>query len=191
VTTYRYERGAIIKDYLMGSAGLAVVGLPLAVTELGSWLLTIFTALALLFGVYMVRTWVRSRTVIEMDEIGLRAHGPRTVELPWDSLGEIDLRYFSTRRDKHGGWMQLTLGDGTKSRLRRFSIESSLENFPEVALQAGEAAERNDLAMSETTIDNLRSLATHGIPMPQVHMEPGLKAMSSRRDRPGSDGEGF
>jgi hypothetical protein len=190
VTTHRYERGAIIKDYLMGGAGLAVVGLPLAVTELGSWMLPLFTAMALLFGVYLVRTWIRSRTVIEVDDAGLRAHGLLPVDLPWENLAEIDLRYFSTRRDKNGGWMQLKIGDGSKSLSRRLSIESSLQGFPEVALRAGEAAERNELTMSETTIDNLRALASTGIPMPQVNIEPGLRSMSSR-DRPGSDGGGF
>ncbi|MCR9175566.1 MAG: hypothetical protein NXI19_06130 [Alphaproteobacteria bacterium] len=190
MTTHRYERGAIIKDYLMGGAGLAVVGLPLVVTELGSWMLPLFTGLALLFGVYLVRTWIRSQTVIEVDDVGLRAHGPRAVHLPWEDLAEIDLRYFSTRRDKFGGWMQLKIGDGSRSLSRRLSIESSLQDFPEVALRAGEAAERNDLTMSETTIDNLRALARTGIPMPEVNLEPGLKSMSSR-DRPGSDGGGF
>ena len=82
MTTHHYERGAIIKDYLMGGAGLAVVGLPLAVTELGSWMLPLFTAMALLFGVYLVRTWIRSRTVIEVDDAGLRAHGLLPVDLP-------------------------------------------------------------------------------------------------------------
>jgi hypothetical protein len=138
----------------------------------------------------MVRTWLRARTVIEVDDIGLRAHGPRTVHLPWEDLSEIDLRYFSTRRDKNGGWMQLTVGDGSKSLSRRLSIESSLENFSEVALKAGEAAERKDLSLSETTVDNLRALASTGIPMPQVNIEPGLRSRSSR-DRPGSDGGGF
>lgn len=190
MTTHRYERGAIIKDYLMGGSGLAVVGLPLAVTELGSWMLPLFTAMALLFGVYLVRTWIRSRTVIEVDDSGLRAHGVWTFDLPWKDLAEIDLRYFSTRRDKNGGWMQLKIGDGSKSLSRRLSIESSLRGFPEVALLAGEAAERNELTMSETTIDNLRALASTGIPMPQVNIEPGLRSMSSR-DRPGSDGGGF
>jgi hypothetical protein len=185
VSIHRYERGAIIKDYVMGGAGLAIVAIPLISTDLGSWMLTIFGGLATLFTVYLLRTFIRSRTTIEVDEVGVRAHGPLPKALPWDEVAELELKYFSTRRDKKGGWMQLIMGDGSKAGAKRINLESSIDAFHEVALAAGEAAERNGLSLSETTTDNLRALSVDGIPGSPIRIEEGLRARLGRDDQDG------
>jgi len=190
VTEHRYDRGSIIKDYVMGGIGFAIMALPIVSTDLGTVMLTIFGGLALLFGVYLFRTWARSTTVYLVDATGIRSEGPQNKALPWEDIREMEIRYFSTRRDRNGGWMQLTLGDGSRGGAKRLSIESTLENFSELALKAGEAAERNGLELSETTRDNLTALATTGIPMRETNLEPGLRsARDLGRDYPGNVGD--
>ena len=87
VKTHRYEKGAIIKDYAMGGIGLGVVTFPLVMTDLGVWMTTFFGGFSALFAIYMVRTWIRSATVILIDDIGIRAQGPRSAALPWSVSG--------------------------------------------------------------------------------------------------------
>ena len=151
---------------------------------------TFFGGFSALFAIYMVRTWIRSATVILIDDIGIRAQGPRSAALPWSDLGELELRYFSTRRDRNGGWMQLTLGEDRKTGKTRIAIESTLEDFEGLALAAGAAAERNGLALSETTKDNLTALATTGMPSSSVGLEPGLRAGRPKRGDGPRDGTG-
>lgn len=175
MTTHRYQRGAIVADYARGGVGLAVTGLPLVATPLATTITVIFGGLATLFGVYMVRTWLRSAQAIELDGDGIRRTGPMSIEIPWDDLASMEVRYFSTRRDKSGGWMELKLaGSGGK-----LAVESSIDDFDTVARHCMLVARRNDLELSPTTQDNLRALGLLG---------PAQDANDS--DAPAEGGEG-
>lgn len=154
MTTHRYERGAIMGDYARGGAGFLLTAGPLLFMPMVGWLQVAFAACVLLFGVYLVRTWLRSATALEVDEVGIRAAGPLGRSIRWDALELFELRYFATRRDKEGGWMQLRLRGGGGS----IAAESSLDGFETVAARAADAAARNRLALSEVTRENLRAL---------------------------------
>jgi len=154
VTTHRYDRGAIMGDFLRGGFGLLLTGGSVLFMPMVAWLAVAFTGFAVLFGVYLFRTWLRSASVIEVDESGIRATGPFGREVRWDALDRMELRYFATRRDKEGGWMQLRLHGGHA----QISAESSLDGFEAVATRAATAAERNRLALSDITRENLRAL---------------------------------
>ncbi len=174
MTTHRYPRGAIVADYARGGVGLAVTGLPLVATPLATTITVIFSGLATLFGIYVVRTWMRASQAIEIDASSIRRVGPRALTIPWDDMREFELRYFSTRRDKEGGWMELKVGDGA----RRLAMESSLEDFDTVARHCFLVARRNALELSPTTQDNLRALGLLG------------PAQETADTDTGSDGEG-
>lgn len=151
---HRYERGAIVWDMARGGVGLVVTGLPLVVTPLPTTMTVIFGALATLFGVYVIRTWLRASQAIEVDADGIRRTGPVGVAIPWDDLEAMGLRYFSTRRDKASGWMELKLvGGGAK-----LPVESSIDDFEGLVRHCMLVARRNDLELSEATLDNLRAL---------------------------------
>ena len=154
MTTHRYERRAILGDYARGGLGLVVTGLPLIVTPVATGVAVVLGGFAVLFGVYLLRTWVRAVSTVELDGDGIRSHGPRGVTIPWDELQTLELRYFSTRRDKEAGWMQMTV----RGINRSIAIESALEGFDDVVRHASLVARRNDLALSDATKDNLRAL---------------------------------
>ena len=193
---HRYERGAIVWDMARGGLGLLVTGLPLVMTPLATTMTVIFGALATLFGVYVLRTWLRAAQAIEVDAQGIRRTGPLGVTIPWDELDAMGLRYFSTRRDKAGGWMELKLsGDG-----RKLAVESSIHDFEAIVRHCMLVARRNGLELTEATLDNLRALGLlgptpgsengDGPPTfgPSGHMapklEPGLRqGIGSDRDR--------
>jgi len=158
VTTHRYERGVILGEYARGGLGLTVFSVPLVATPLATTMTVIFGGLAALFGVYVVRAWLRSSQAIEIDGDGIRRTGPMSVVIPWQELDAFEVRYFSTRRDRTGGWMELKIaGDGGK-----LAVESSIDDFETVARHCMLVARRNGLELSQTTQDNLRALGLLG-----------------------------
>lgn len=164
MTTHRYDRSAIGWDYARGGFGLLLTGGPALSVPMVSWLGIVFGGLGTLFAVYLARTWLRGVTVVEVDVTGIRTVGPLGRAIAWDQLAAMDLRYFATRRDKEGGWMQMKLQGGG----RAIALESSLQDFAIVAERAAAAAARNRLALSEVTRENLRALglaAGAGVPV--------------------------
>ena len=87
------------------------------------------TGCAALFLVFGARTWLRHRTVVEADDMKVVVRGLWTSELAWSDMQEVKLNYYSTKRDRSQGWMQLALR-GPGGRLR---FDSTLDGFPEVA----------------------------------------------------------
>lgn len=158
MTTHRYERGAILADYARGGVGLAVFSVPLIATPLATTLTVIFSGLSALFGVYVIRTWLRSAQAIEVDGDGIRRSGPMSITIPWSELKTFEIRYFSTRRDKTGGWMEMKItAEGSK-----LAVESSIDDFEAVVRHCMLVAQRNGLELSPTTQDNLRALGLLG-----------------------------
>jgi hypothetical protein len=66
----------------------------------------------------------------------------------------MKLAYYSTRRDRKSGWMQLQLGAGRA----RMSLDSRLDGFEQVARQAADIASERGLALSDATAANLQAL---------------------------------
>lgn len=154
MTTHRYERSAIVGDLVRGGFGLLLTGGPVLLMPMVPWLAAVFAACAVLFATYLFRTWLRGATVFEADDQGIRANGPFGRAIAWPALDGLELRYFATRRDKEGGWMQMRLRGGGVS----IAVESSLDDFEAVASRAAAAAARNQLALSDVTRENLRAL---------------------------------
>jgi hypothetical protein len=154
MTVLHYPTRALRADYLRGGAGFAMTAalLPFAEGELVSTLL--LGGGALLFLAYGLRTWRRQRTRYALDDEGISTLGRRRVTLRWGELTNLTLRYYATKRDRTGGWMQLKLASG---RLR-LVLESSLEGFTDVARRAAKAARENGLALDPTTCENLLAL---------------------------------
>lgn len=153
-TTHRYERSALMADYARGGVGLAVTGLPLVATPLATTITVIFGSLATLFGVYLCRTWLRSAQAVQVDGDGIRRVGPLSISITWDELDSLSLRYFSTRRDRTGGWMEMKVSGGGS----KLAVESSIDDFETVVRHCMLVAKANDIDLSETTRDNLRAM---------------------------------
>lgn len=159
-TELRYQRDAIRADYIRAAIGLAFAILPLLLIPGIHWIFAlILAALGLLFLVFGVRTWLRGRTRILAGPEGLTLVDHRQRHLPWQALEEVRLAYFSTRRDRSQGWMQLTLiGNGTK-----ISLDSPLDHFHEIAEEAARHVRARQLPVSTATVLNYESLGIHGL----------------------------
>jgi len=151
----RYPRQTLWADYLRAGAGAVLCGLPLAVIEVNRWVALILCAGFALFAIFFVRTALRQMTRYRLGPDTLCVDGPVGTLVEWNRLDRMKLSYFSTKRDRSGGWMQLTVGS-VGGRLVR--VDSALEGFYDIVERAARAAGAVSLPLSEATRANLRSM---------------------------------
>lgn len=152
---HRYPLQALLKDDVKASLGLAVSAIPLFfVGSISVIIFFIFLALTLLFLVFGLRTALRHTMVVEVSDIGVRASGPLGATIAWEDLRDVQLRYYSTRRDRERGWMDLRL----KSRRHTLRIESAIEGFEHIVRQATDFAPRHGIELSAPTRANLKAM---------------------------------
>jgi len=151
---FRYPPSALYGDYLRALGGLLLTGIPLvAVTPLPAvrWILMGLFALFLVFG---IRTLIRQLSAVELTSTHIATRGPLARRIAWQDLRGIKLRYYSTRRKKDQGWMQLKLWAGGTS----ISIDSSMDGFQEVAEYTAREIRARGLDTDATTINNFAGL---------------------------------
>ena len=83
------------------------------------------------------------------------ADGPAGGLVEWEQLDRMTLSYYSTKRDRSGGWMQLAL---RSAGARPVKVDSSLDGFYDIVERAAKAAEVRNLELSVATRVNLRSM---------------------------------
>jgi hypothetical protein len=166
VSMHAYPRAAAFADLGRAGLGAGAVAVPLSVapaaTPVGLALLAalaLFVALAVRAALLLVRRY-------RADEDGIAASGPFAATVAWRGLRRVRLAYYSTRRDRSRGWLQLTLADGR----RRLSIDSRLDGFASLAARAADAARANRLRLDAATVGNFRAL---GIPVDEEPPVPG------------------
>lgn len=180
---YRYDQSAMRGDLIRGGFGLAITVLPVVLVQMHWVLVLLFGGAGVLFAVFTWRIWQRMQTVVETDDIGLILKGPGGGLLRWADMEQLKLAYFSTRRDRQKGWMQLTLrGQG-----RTFRFESTLDGFEALTDRAAEAAHDKGLVLEPATENNLTALGVLRGPT-QLDQEWGLDR--DRLDTAGGDKEG-
>ena len=154
MTQYRHDFGSLRGDYLRTVLGLALTLGPLVFMPVHAVLAWVLGALAWLMAIHGVRTVWRHLAAVECGDDVLVLRAPVTRRLAWSDIGKLRLRYFSTRRDRDRGWMQLVLsGNGVTLR-----IDSTLPGFEEIVRRAAAAAATAELPLSSATRRNLESL---------------------------------
>lgn len=148
MTRLYYPLSRLWPDYLRAALGLAIcLGLLLFVAP-QSVIFALLVGLSLLFAWLGAMTAWRQQIEIELDASGVTQRGwGRMVALPWPTVKAVSLRYYSTRRDRSEGWLQLRI-EAEGGTLR---VDSTLIGFPSLVERAFAAAERNGVAISETS----------------------------------------
>jgi hypothetical protein len=154
MTSHSYPPSAVIGDYCRAAAGFVPAAAILATAHLGPVAASLIGALAALFAVFGLKTWLRQTTRVELSEERLHAAGPLGVTILWDELDRLNLAFYSTRRDRRDGWMQLKMRAGRAN----FSLDSRIEGFEALVERAARAAASRRLALSAATLQNLQSL---------------------------------
>jgi hypothetical protein len=154
MTLYSYPTSAMLGDYARAAAGLVPTAAILAITPVGLTAAVVLGGFASLFAVFGIRTALRHTTRFEMTETLLNGLGLVPCSIAWSELDRVRLAYYSTRRDRRGGWMQLELRSGRK----RVRIDSRIEGFTEVVKASARAAELRGLSFDPATLANLEAL---------------------------------
>jgi len=170
---HRYPGAALRGDYVRAAAGLVLCGGPLVLVTahpLALWMLGSCAGLFLLFG---LRTLVRQGTVYELSpealsRKGLSTFGVAEAKVCWAELTTVKLRYYSTRRGRGQGWMQLQLKSGRQG----VKIESSLDGFNRIAARAARAGAARGIDPGPATIDNFQALGIRYHPEPAAEAPP-------------------
>lgn len=150
----RYPIKSLYGDYVRAAIGLVVFGTPLAFVSNSSIWSVILGGFFVLFFIFGLRTLIHQMTIVETSATGISTTGPLGKAFRWDEIEKVELKYYSTRRDKDDGWMQLNLF-GPPGKMK---LESSLEDFKEVAEMVIKAGFENNAEMNETTIENITNL---------------------------------
>ena len=77
----------------------------------------------------------------------------------------MTLAYYSTRRDRRDGWMQLELRSGRK----KVRLDSRIEGFAELVGKSASAARSRGLTLNAATLANLAALGV------SLHSQPGVR----------------
>jgi hypothetical protein len=154
MTDHAYPNSAMVSDYLRAAAGFVPAAAIFAMPAAGAATTGVAAGFAALFLLFGMRTALRHATHIVADGHGIAAAGPLAATIPWAGLDRMKLAYYSTRRDRRDGWMQMELRAGG-SRLR---FDSRIDGFEALAARAAHAAVARGLELDVATIANLEAL---------------------------------
>jgi hypothetical protein len=154
MSRHAYPASAMLGDYARAAAGLLPILAILAIAPLGSVGATVLGGFAALFAVFGIRTALRHATQVELTQEAVQASGLLRASISLTDLDGMKLAYYSTRRDRRNGWMQLELRSGS-STLR---LDSRIEGFTQLVQVSARAAERCGLSLNLATLANLEAL---------------------------------
>lgn len=152
VSIHHWKPAALSGDLVRGLAAVAITLFLLALVPALTVAFYVLLALAVLFGLYLAGTVSRWRSVVEIDDEGLRVSGGVTGRsIAWAELRRFELRHFPLSRDRTQGWMELMLASPTA----KVTLDDRLERFDEVLARAWAVARRAELGVSDATHANL------------------------------------
>ena len=154
MSVHRYSLASLAADHCRSWAGVAVTAGPLLFLDPNRTFVYLLAPLAALFALFAGRTLLRQVTRYEITGTGVRAVGPIKTEILWTALADVELRYYSTRRDRGRGWMQLRL----KGPRRTIRLDSTLEGFSDIVARAAGEARRRDVALGAHTLENMQAM---------------------------------
>lgn len=153
-TVYRHSLRSLGPDLVRAGAGLLLTLGPLAVIPTLDFVAWTLGGAAAAFGLYTLHLGLRLIGPIRIDAAGIAQGGPLARRIDWARLSGLRLRYFSTRRDREKGWLQLTL----RGMGRTIRIESTLPGFDDIVGRAAKAAVAARLPLDAATLGNFQAL---------------------------------
>jgi hypothetical protein len=169
VSVHAYPLSVTLADYARSGSGLALAAGPLLLVKTAPALTVVLALSAGLFLIYGLMAVRRGVSHMEVTGSGIVLHGPLATRLDWADLRRIQLAYYSTRRDRSGGWMELTLV-GTR---RRVVVDSRIDQFRALAGRVVAEARARDVSLDAVTRLNLRELCIPVNENPEQRNEGG------------------
>ncbi len=154
MSTHRYQIQSLYGDYVRAGLGILIPVVVMAAAN-PDWPVRIaFIILAVICAYFLLKTIDRHRTVVGIDDEGITVAAFSKTGFRWTELSRFELNYYSLRRDRQNGWMELVLRSGR----RTIKLDSSLEEFVPIVRRAYQAAKANHLAINPISQANLNAL---------------------------------
>jgi|OM-RGC.v1.017658580 hypothetical protein len=176
----RYDRMSVIGDILRGGVGGVIVLAPVASLALHWAMQGILIGLGLLFWWFALRNTMRLQTRVDLLEDSIIIDGISREQLHWRELTAVHARYFSTRRDRSDGWLQLTIEGHNRQKM---VIDSAIMDFDQLAEHVAYHAQRQGLEIDVVTAENLTAI---GVPARYFIAQPAAQpadAATPHQDR--------
>ena len=154
MTTHTYPLIAVLGDYFRAVLGIGISIVPLVLVTSKPIITYAFIAMIVVFIGFGLRTVMRHKTRIEVDDEAIAVNLPSRRRIVWSDLGFLRLKYFSTRRNRKGGWLQMTMiGAG-----QRITVDSKIAGFRDLLDRATRAAAENGVELDETSLANMEAI---------------------------------
>lgn len=158
---YRYPIRQFLTEAGGAVTGVTFFGAPLLFVKPSSVIFLALTLVIALFVVYGIRAMIRQKQAFRLTDAGLVRTGLNPCEISWNTLKRVRVRYYSTRRDRTSGWLQMIV-DGEGKTVR---VDSALIDFDVFTSEVvGKAAEIG-AELDGTTIQNCLAA---GISLPRT-----------------------
>jgi hypothetical protein len=151
-SAYRWPPGSLNGDYIRSGLGFGLSFFFAILVPIGSLVFPVLVTLTLVFAAFLAQTTLRARTAFALLPEGLGVSGFFGSRMfRWDELDHFALRYYTLRRDKEAGWMDLKLGAAG----RTVTLDDRVDGFHAILARAWQAARDRDLGVSASTFANL------------------------------------
>ena len=154
MSKHRYPAHSLRGDYFRAGGGVIFFGGLVFAGGLDGVVFYILAILTALFALLGWRTWICNATVLTVDKTGIATSGLGYTHLAWQDINQVKLNYFSTRRGRQDGWMELML----TSNGSHIKVDSRIENFHTIAQHVHGTALRRSIELNQVTLANFASL---------------------------------
>jgi hypothetical protein len=158
MSTHRYPPQSLFGDYMRAGLGLLLTVPPLLFFSPGTAIGLALFIVAAVCMFFVVRTLDRNRAIISIDDEGITLTSFRSARVAWTEMARMNLAYYAIKRDKTGGWMELTLKDDKNT----IKLDSRLEGFLVIVVKAARIARERRLPLNQITLSNLKALNITG-----------------------------
>jgi hypothetical protein len=158
VSLHRYPLSTLMGDYVRAGLGVLATFAMFLFLDLGAAgviTLLIIGGVSLFF---LLRTVDRNQTVVSLDDEAITMKGLRGATVAWSELARMTLAYYTIKRDKSDGWMEITLKDAKAT----IKLDSRLENFGAIVVKAARVARARRIPLNQITLSNLKALNITG-----------------------------
>ena len=158
MSVHRYPPQTLLGDYVRAGLGLLLTVPPLLFLAPGT---AIALALLIVAGVclfFVARTVERNRAIVSLDDEAITLTTFRMSRVRWADLARMTLSYYTVKRDKSDGWMELILKDDKAT----IKLDSRLDGFLAIVVKAARVARERRIPLNQITLSNLKALKITG-----------------------------
>jgi hypothetical protein len=158
VSVHRYPPQTLVGDYVRAGLGLLLTVPPLLFLGPGTAIALALIIVAAVCLFFVARTLERNRAVVSLDDEAITLTSFRTARVRWVDLARMTLSYYTVKRDKSEGWMELILKDDKAT----IKLDSRLEGFLAIVVKAARVARERRIPLNQITLSNLKALKITG-----------------------------